>query len=176
MLAALQQARTKQAWLWHLVCMALGLVFATVLLGCAWRQTSEPWSMRHHSYFQGPGLHLAGHLDYCNGGSEQSVNAPSTAGTSSAHSIALAEAGSAVVLVATAAMLGHDLYHHQQPATASRAPASSTARLVPAGITGVAVTLAVYWLQAIWHASRWQEDTLVSCCYSEFVQVGSKPL
>ena len=58
MLAALQQARTQQAWLWHLVCMALGLVFATVLLGCAWRQTSEPWSMRHHSYFQGPGLHL----------------------------------------------------------------------------------------------------------------------
>ena len=176
MLAALQQARTQQAWLWHLVCTALGLVFATVLLGCAWRQTLDPWSMRHHSYFQGPGLLLAGQVDCCNGVPGLSVNAPSTAGTSSARSIALAEAGSGAVLVASAAMLGHDLYHHQQPRTASRAPASSTARLVPAEIIGIAVTLAVYWLQAIWHASRWQEDTLVSCGYCEDVQVTSKTL
>eukprot|EP00891_Asterochloris_glomerata_P001408 jgi/Astpho2/1408/Aster-06258 len=47
---------------------------------------------------------------------------------------------------------------------------------MPAGIIGIAVILAVYWLQAIWHASRWQDDTLVSCCYSEDVQVTSKTL
>ena len=176
MLAALQQSRTQQAWLWHLVCTALGLVFATVLLGCAWRQTSDPWSMRHHSYFQGPGLLLAGQLDCCNGASGLSANAPSTAGTSSARSIALAEAGSAAVLVASAAMLGLDLYLHQQSRTVSRAPASSTAQSVPAGIVGIAVNLAMYWLQAIWHASTWQEDTLVSCRYSKTVQVTSKTL
>ena len=132
--------------------------------------------MRHHSYFQGSGLLLAAQLDCCSGASGLSVNAPSTAGTSSARSIALAEAGSAAILIASAAMLGHDLYHHPQRRAASRAPASSTARLMPAGIIGIAVILAVYWLQAIWHASRWQDDTLVSCCYSEDVQVTSKTL